>query len=307
MAAVTDMNGKVVVVTGAGGGIGREFALAFAAAGAKVIVNDIGTSLRGEGEDAGPAEQVVQEIIAAGGEAVANTDSVANWDSAQNIVETAITHFGRIDGVVNNAGIIRDRMFHNMSPDEWRAVIDVHLMGSFNVARAAAPHFKGQGSGAYVHITSNSGLIGSIGQANYSAAKMGIVGLSRSIAYDMQRYNVRSNCLAPAAWSRMVGNVPTDTPERRQLVKRMKSNMAPAKIAPLAVYLLSDAAAGVTGQVFYVRANEIFIYSQPRAIKSVHRSEGWSAKSIAEHAMPVLQSQFTPIEQVAEVFPYEAI
>ena len=187
------VEGKVVVVTGAGGGIGRDMALAFAREGAKVVVNDIGASVAGEGNDAGPAQQVVDEIKAAGGEAVANTDSVSDATAAGRIVTTALDAFGRIDCVVNNAGILRDRFFHKMSLDEWDSVLKVHLYGSFHVSRAAANHFKEQASGCFVHMTSTSGLIGNFGQANYSAAKLGIMALSKSIALDMQKFNVRSN------------------------------------------------------------------------------------------------------------------
>ena len=218
------LEGKVALVTGAGGGIGRDFALAMAAAGAKVLVNDLGTSVKGEGSDAGPAQKVVDEINAKGGSAAASTDSVAEWESANRIVQCALDAFGRIDVVVNNAGILRDRFFFNMSVEEWRAVIDVHLNGSFYVARAAAPYFKSQQSGgAYVHMTSTSGLIGNLGQANYSAAKLGIVGLSKSIALDMAKYNVRSNCIAPFAWSRMIGSIPTETDDQKARVEKLKS------------------------------------------------------------------------------------
>src|SRR5258708_35237042 len=173
------LKGKVVLVTGAGGGIGREFALAMAAAGAKVLVNDLGTSGKGEGANAGPAERVVEEIRAAGGTAAASSDSVADWTSANRIVQAALGNFGRIDAVVNNAGILRDRFFFNMSVEEWRAVIDVHLNGSFYVPRAPAPHFKAHESRAYIHMTSTSGLVGNLRQADHAAAKLGIVGLSK--------------------------------------------------------------------------------------------------------------------------------
>src|SRR5256885_4754474 len=209
------LEGKVVLVTGAGGGIGRDFALAMAAAGAKVLVNDLGTSVKGEGANAGPAQNVVDEIRAAGGTAAANTDSVADWTAANRIVQAALDSFGRIDAVVNNAGILRDRFFFNLSPDDWRAVIDVHLNGSFYVARAAAPHFKTQESGAYIHMTSTSGLVGNLGQANYAAAKLGIVGLSKSIALDMAKFKARSNCIAPFAWSRMIGSISARTPDQQ--------------------------------------------------------------------------------------------
>ena len=163
------------------------------------MVNDVGASLGGEGGSAGPAQQVAAEIRAAGGAAVANTDSVADAAAAQRIVNAALDAFGRVDCVVNNAGILRDRFFHKMSVDEFDAVVKVHLYGSYFVSRAAAPHFKEQGSGAFVHMTSTSGLIGNLGQANYSAAKLGIVALSKSIALDMRKFNVRSNCIAPFA------------------------------------------------------------------------------------------------------------
>jgi NAD(P)-dependent dehydrogenase (short-subunit alcohol dehydrogenase family) len=196
---------KVVVVTGAGGGIGRDIALAMAREGAKVVVNDLGGSVSGEGQDAGPAHKVLHEILAMGGQAAANTDSVSDAAGATRIIQTAIDHFGRIDVVVNNAGILRDRFFHKMSVDEWDAVLKVHLYGAFYVSRAAAPHFKEQEQGNFIHMTSTSGLVGNLGQANYSAAKLGVMALSKSIALDLQRFNVRSNCIAPFAWSRMIG------------------------------------------------------------------------------------------------------
>ena len=298
--------GKVVLVTGAGGGIGRDFALAMAAAGAKVVVNDLGTSVRGDGASSAPAEQVVAAIRAAGGTAVANADSVAEWASANRIVQAALDTYGRIDAVVNNAGILRDRFFFNMSVEEWRAVIDVHLNGSFYVARAAAPHFKAQESGAYIHMTSTSGLVGNLGQANYAAAKLGIVGLSKSIALDMAKYQVRSNCIAPFAWSRMIGSIPTETPDQQARIEKLKS-MQTAKIAPLAVYLASDAAREVSGQIFAVRANEIYLMSQNRPLRTVHRDGGWTAETIATQAMPALRAQFYALERSQDVFSWDPI
>src|SRR5206468_7896888 len=221
------------------------------------------------------AQQVVDEIRAAGGAAAANTESVADWTSANRIVQAALDNFGRIDAVVNNAGILRDRFFFNISVDEWRAVIDVHLNGSFYVARAAAPHFKSQESGSYVHMTSTSGLIGNLGQGNYSAAKMGLVGLSKSIALDMAKFKVRSNCIAPWAWTAMTASIPSETPEQKARVEKLKK-MESAKVAPLAVVLASDRAAHVSGQIFGVRANELYFFSQIRMIRSMHRSEGWT-------------------------------
>jgi len=295
---------KVVLVTGAGGGIGRDFAHAMAAAGAKVVVNDLGTSVKGEGKDAGPAQKVVDEIKAKGGKAVANTDSVAEWESANRILQTALDAFGRIDVVVNNAGILRDRFFFNMSVEEWRAVIDVHLNGSFYVSRAAATHFKAQQSGCYVHMTSTSGLVGNLGQANYSAAKLGIAGLSKSIALDMAKYHVRSNCISPFAWSRMIGSIPTETEDQKARVGKMKV-METAKIAPLAVFLGSEQAKDVTGQIFAVRANELFLMSQNRPVRSVHRAEGWTPEAIASHAIPSLRAHFYPLERSQDVFSWD--
>jgi len=298
--------GKVALVTGAGGGIGRDFALAMAAAGASVLVNDLGTNVAGEGASTGPVQKVVEEIRAAGGRAAASADSVADWPSANRIVQAALDAFGRLDVVVNNAGILRDRFFFNMSVEEWRAVIDVHLHGSFYVARAAAPHFKSQQSGCYIHMTSTSGLVGNLGQANYSAAKLGIVGLSKSIALDMARYHVRSNCIAPFAWSRMIGSIPTETPDQQARVEKMKS-MHTAKIAPLAVGLAAEAARDVTGQVFAVRGNEIFLMSQSRPMRSVHRSEGLSAEAVAAHALPALRSSFSPLDRSQDVFSWDPL
>ena len=306
MAAGNMVQGKVVVVTGAGGGIGRDLALALARSGAKVVVNDVGASAAGEGQDAQPAQKVVAEIRAANGEAVASGDSVADAAAARRIVECALDNFGRIDGIVNNAGILRDRMFHKMSVDEWDAVIQVHLYGSYHVSRAAANHFKEQEGGAFVHMTSTSGLIGNLGQANYNAAKMGIMALSKSIALDLQKFKVRSNCIAPFAWSRMTSSIPTDTPEQLARVERFKQ-MTPDKIAPLAVYLLSDAAAEVNAQVFVVRNNEVFLMSQPRPLRSVHRGEGWTPETLASHGMPALKSSFVALERSADVFSWDPI
>jgi NAD(P)-dependent dehydrogenase (short-subunit alcohol dehydrogenase family) len=304
------VEGKVVVVTGAGGGIGRDIALAMAREGAKVVVNDIGASVSGEGNDAGPAQAVVNEIKALGAEfgceAVANTDSVSEAASAGRIIQTALDTFGRIDVVVNNAGILRDRFFHKMSMDEWDAVIKVHLYGAFYVSRAAAPHFKEQASGNYIHMTSTSGLIGNFGQANYSAAKLGVAALSKSIALDMQKFNVRSNCISPFAWSRMIGSIPTETDAEKARVERIKQ-MTPAKIAPLAVCLASDVSSTTNGQIFAVRNNEIFLISQPRPVRSVHRSEGWTPQSVASHALPALQASYFDLDRSGDVFTWDPI
>ena len=307
MTEAVRMDGKVVVVTGAGGGIGREIAKRLAAHGARLVVNDAGVAVDGQGGGSAPAEQVVAAITGAGGEAVASFDSVAEMAGARRIIQTALDRFGRVDGVVNNAGILRDRMFHKMTEPEWRAVIDVHLNGTFFVSRAAASHFRAQGSGAYLHMTSNAALIGTLGQANYGAAKLAICSLSRSIAIEMRRHGVRSNCISPSAWTRMVGSVPTDgSPEKAALVERARQ-MTPDKIAPLAVYLLSDAAGAITGQVFGVRKNEIMLFSQPRVVRSVHDGDGWSPEKVADIAMPALTPAFTPLDNAASYFSWPPI
>jgi len=297
---------KVVVVTGAGGGIGREFALALGKHGAKVVVNDIGASVSGEGSDPSRAQAVVDEIVAAGGSAVANADSVSDWKAANRIVNQAVDTFGRVDAVINNAGILRDRFFFNMSIEEWSAVINVHLNGAFYVSRAAAPFFKEQQSGSYVHMVSTSGLIGNFGQANYSAAKLGMAALSKSIAMDMAKFKVRSNCISPFAWSRMIGAIPTETPEQKARVERLQ-RMETAKIAPLAVYLVSDQSADVSGQIFSVRANEIFLMSQIRPLRSMHTSEGWTPETIAERVIPAMRPSFYKLDRSQDVFDWDPV
>lgn len=300
------LEGKVAVVTGAGGGIGREIAVAMAAAGAKVLINDLGVSVTGEGGSATPAEETKAIIEARGGAAAINADSVSEWASARKIVQAALDAFGRIDIVVNNAGILRDGIFHRMSAEDWLAVINVHLNGSFFVSRAAAEHFRAQESGVYVHMTSTSGLIGNFGQANYSAAKLGITALSKSIALDMQRFHVRSNCISPFAWSRMTGSIPAETPEQQARVARIRE-MTPDKNAPMAVFLASDAARNVSGQIFATRHNEIFLMSQSRPLRSIHRAEGWTPRMIGEYAMPALRPSFMPLERSGDVFSWDPV
>jgi len=301
------LEGKVVAVTGAGRGVGREIALLCAKHGAAVVVNDPGVGGGGEGGDAGPAQETVNDILSAGGKAHANLASVADPVGATSIIEDAVQRFGRIDAVVNNAGILRDTIWHKMSHEDWRAVIDVHLNGAFNVSKAATPYFREQQSGSFIHFTSTSGLIGNVGQANYSAAKLAIVGLSQSIALDMARASVRSNCIAPFAWSRMIASIPTETPEAKQRVERLKT-MSADKIAPLVVYLASDASKDVTNQIFSVRKNEIVLYNKPRPIRSMTKLEGWTPESIADELIPAFRPSFARADEVsAHVFPYDPI
>lgn len=301
------MEGKVIVVTGAGRGIGAAIAKMAAAHGAKVVVNDIGVGLDGAGGDQTPAQEVVNDIKKAGGDAAASYESVAEFSGAGKIIQCALDNFGRIDGVVNNAGILRDVIFHKMSESDWDSVVNVMLKGAFNCARHAADHFRKQESGAFVHMTSTSGLIGAMGQANYGAAKLGMVALSKCIAVDMSRFNVRSNCIAPVAWTRMTASIPAKDPATAKRIEQRKQVTAEHN-APLAVYLLSDAAKGVNAQVFSTRKNEIFLMSQSRPVRGIHRADGWTPERCAEHMYPALKSAFfSPSERTADVFAWDSI
>jgi NAD(P)-dependent dehydrogenase (short-subunit alcohol dehydrogenase family) len=298
--------GKVAIVTGAARGIGRGIAMLMAQEGARVMICDIGASLEGEGADAGPAQEAADEIRRNGGEAVASTLSIAEPGNADEIVKAALAAFGRVDILVNNAGILRDRIFHRMSWADWSDVLAVHLDGSFNMSRACAVQFREQNSGAFVHMTSTSALIGNFGQANYMAAKFGIVGLSRAIALDMQRFKVRSNCIAPFAWTRMIDSIPAQTAEEKTRVERMQQ-MTPEKIAPLTVYLASDRAEGISGQIFGVRNNEVFLFNQPRPVRAIHRSDGWTPEKLDQQLKGALGSSFTPLERSTDVFSWDPV
>ncbi|SFC27463.1 SDR family NAD(P)-dependent oxidoreductase [Tropicimonas isoalkanivorans] len=299
------LDGKTTIVTGAGGGIGRAVAMGLAAEGANVLVNDIGASLQGDGEDVDLAAKVCAEIKAAGGRACPSSLSITDPAAGQDLVTEAMDTFGGLDLVVNNAGILRDRMFHKMSHRDFRDVLEVHLFGSFSLSRAAASQFREQESGAFVHMTSTSALIGNFGQANYMAAKMALVGMSRGIALDMARYGVRSNCIAPFAWSRMTSSIPSETPEEKQRVERFKQ-MTPEKVAPLVAYLGSDLAKDVSGHVLSVRNNEIYVFNQMRPAHTLRRPEGWTARAIAE-AMPEAADVLTPLERSSDIFTWDPI
>lgn len=289
------LDGKVVLVTGGGNGIGRDCALIAAAEGAKVLVNDLGGGLKGEDEgSAGPAEAVAQEIRARGGEAASNSDSVTSYKAVQGMVEQAMDVFGGLHAVINPAGILRDVMFHKMSEDDWDRVIDVHMRGSFNVCRATIEHFRDQQDGAYMLFTSTSGLYGNIGQANYGAAKMGIAGLSRIIAMEGARNNVRSNCIAPVAWTRMTQSVPIKDEAQAERRKVMAEKIRPDQPARFSVAMVSDAAKSVSGQIFGVSGENIILYSQPRPIETCSKPDGesWTVQSILKEAVPQMAPKF---------------
>ena len=300
------LEGKVIIVTGAGGGIGAEIAKLAAREGAKVAVNDIGCGPGGEGGNEDAANGVVAEIRAAGGTAIPSFHSVATWEGGVGIVKDAMDIFGRIDGLVNNAGILRDGLFHKMNREQWQAVQEVNLSGPFYVARAAAPYFRNQGSGSFVHMTSTSGLIGNYGQTNYGAAKMGVAALSKCIALDMARFGVRSNCVAPWAYTRLTAGIKTDTEGNRKRVKALMT-MTPDKVAPFIVALLSDGAKDITGQIFGVRRNEIILFSQPRPLRTVHTAQGWTPESCLEVAIPAFRGSLYPLDISSQVFTWDPI
>jgi NAD(P)-dependent dehydrogenase (short-subunit alcohol dehydrogenase family) len=292
------LDGKVVLVTGGGRGIGRETAILAAKQGAKVIVNDLGSGVHGEGADVGPAQEVVNTIKAAGGEAVANTESVTDLLAVGRMVQQAMDIYGALHAVSNPAGILRDRMAHNMTEEEWDAIMTVHLRGHFNVVRATINHFRTQQDGVYVMWSSSSGLIGNVGQTNYGAAKMGIAALSRIIAMEGARNNVRSNAVAPGAATRMTDSVPRDeeTAKRREAMREVQSPVRPAE---LTVALMSDAAKHISGQIFGAGGYNLSVYSQPRPINTYSREGGWDANGIVADFFPLAEKDFTPLGRTA--------
>ena len=302
------LDGRVVLVTGGGNGIGRACALLAGREGAKVLVNDLGAGVSGKDEgSASPAETVAQEIRDAGGQAAVNSESVSSMASVKGMVEQAMDTFGGLHAVINPAGILRDGMFHKMSDADWDAVIEVHLRGAYNVTRASIEHFRTQGEGSYVLFTSTSGLIGNIGQANYAAAKLGVMGLSRIIAMEGAAKGVRSNVIAPFAWTRMIATIPVTDEASAQRVKRMQDGMRPDQVAPLAIALAAPRSATTSGQVFSVRGNEVAVFSQPRPVKLLARLEGWTADSLIDHCLPAMQASYTDLGPSATVFPYDPV
>ena len=297
------LDGKVVLVTGGGRGIGREVALISARQGAKVLVNDLGGGIHGEGADASPAQQVVDEIRAAGGEAVANSDSVTDLAAVNRMVQQAIDTFGGLHIVSNPAGFLRDRMIHNMTEEEWDGIVEVHLRGHFNVVRATIGLFRSQRDGNYVMWSSTSGLIGNVGQTNYGAAKMGIAGLSRIVALEGERFNVRSNCIAPGAATRLTDSVPITSPEQAARREAMRAVSSPDRPAELAVALSAPASAPLSGQVFGAGGYQLSIYQQPRPIATFSREGGWDADAIIEKFLPRIAPHITPLQENALTQP----
>jgi NAD(P)-dependent dehydrogenase (short-subunit alcohol dehydrogenase family) len=279
------LEGKVVAVTGGGGGIGRAVAMAAASEGARVVVADIGVSMAGEDPTSEVAESVVAEIEAGGGEAVAVAQSVTTLAGGEAIVGAGVERWGRIDGVVAVAGILRERMLFNMSEDEWDAVVETHLKGHFTVFRAASAVMRKQeGGGSLVAFTSGA-FAGSVAQANYAAAKGGIVSLVRSAAAGLQRYGVTANAIAPVARTRMSANVPMDLAEMGE----------PEDVAPLVVYLLSDRARHITGQVYTAVGAKIAVWNQPREVRAVYADGRWTPETIAERLDSTVGQERMPL------------
>lgn len=291
------LRGKVAVVTGAGRGIGRGVALELADQGAKVVVNDYGVSLDGRAPTSEPAEAVVAEIRAAGGEAVANACSVAEWDSAKRIIDQAVETFGRLDVVVTCAGFLRDRMVFNMNEEEWDAVLGVHLKGTFNCVRHAAPLMREQRGGRLITFSSGAGMFGNPGQANYGAAKAGISGLTKVVARDLGRYGITANSICPVAATRMTMTEATlkarEIRKQQGIVReesalRQLENLKPEDVAPLVAFLASDFAAHVNGQMFLCAGTSYSLLSLPRAEKTLYKEGRWTLDELDELVPQVL-------------------
>ena len=277
------LDDKVAIVTGSGGGIGRGIALAMAAEGAKVVVNDYGAKVDGTEQAAGPADDVVEEIKKAGGTAVANYDTVATVEGGENIIKTAMDNFGRLDILVNCAGILRDRMFFNMTEEEWDAVIATHLKGHFCCSKPASVIFRQQRSGCIINFSSTSGVVGNAGQANYGAAKDGIAGFTRVLARDLGRYGITVNAIVPGAATRMTATVPAARPGRPAAAPAAAPPAAPRPapnppeaVAPFVVWLATDAAKDINGYLFGVAGGTISLYSHPEAIKRIQKMGIWT-------------------------------
>ena len=280
---------KVAIITGSGRGIGRGVAMLMAQEGAKVVVVDPGGNVDGTGTDNGPADQVVKEITDAGGTAVACYESVATMEGGEKIVQTALDSFGRLDIVVTPAGILRDRMIFNMTEEEWDDVVRVHLKGTFTVVKPASIIFRQQRSGRIITFSSRSGLVGTSGQANYGAAKSGIAGFTKVVARDLGRYGVTANCISPSADTRMTGTVSEESRAIRAqrgiaqagATGPAASSRNPDDVAPFVVFLASDHASNVNGQVFVVAGGNVSLMSAPRAINTIYKEGRWTLEELA--------------------------
>ena len=279
---MTRLDGRVAIVTGAGRGIGRSVARLLASEGASVVVNDLGSAVDGSGHDSGPAHDVVAEIAEAGGKAVANGADISVFAAAENLVQTAIEEFGRLDILVNVAGILRDRMVFNMTEQEWDDVIRVHLKGTFNTTRFASAHWRSlrdeSAQNRIINFTSVSGLHGAPGQPNYAAAKMGIVGLTWSSARALGKYGVTVNAISPGAATRMTDSVPTDRRRTRPEV----DEWSPDNVAPIVAYLASERSGWITGRIIHSSGYEVSLYSNPEPVVRIVGTGPWQPDALAE-------------------------
>jgi len=288
---------KIAVITGAGRGIGRGIALLMASEGAKVVVNDPGVGPDGTGHDDGPAAQVVEEVKAAGGTATANFDTVATEEGGENIIKTALDTYGRIDILVNNAGILRDRMIFNMSEQEWDEVIAVHLDGHFNTIKPASQVMRQQRYGRIINFSSESGLWGNAGQANYGAAMSGIAGITRVVARDLGRYGVTCNAIAPRAWTRLVATIPDNRPGRPEPEEDAppRPKMDPEDIAPMTAYLASDNAWNINGQIFHVYGGIVSVLNHPLPWRTIYKPGMWTLDELSAQIPTMLEGTDNPM------------
>jgi NAD(P)-dependent dehydrogenase (short-subunit alcohol dehydrogenase family) len=292
------LDGKVAIVTGAGRGIGRGEALLLAAEGAKVVVNDLGTEWDGAGNDDRPAQQVVDEIVASGGEAAANYDDVASWDGARSLVQQAIGTFGDLNILVNNAGILRDKMLFNMDEDDWDSVIRVHLKGHFAPSRFAVEHWRTQGKagepvyGRIINTSSESGLFGNAGQANYAAAKAGIASVTIVLAREMKKYGVTVNAIAPRARTRMTTATFGGFGEPKE---GEFDQWSPDNVAPTVAWLAGPSAADVTGQVVVVWADKVYLMQGWHQVNAIEKGDRWTVKELADHRDELFEGASTDV------------
>ena len=291
---------KQAIITGGNQGFGLEIAKNYIQAGADIMICGRNKVLLEKAQvelmsTASPNQKVAISVA-----------DVSNEDDVNQLVSETISTLGGCQILVNNAGILRDAIFHKMTEEDWDQVVSVHLKGAFSVSRAAADVFRAQESGRMIHMTSTSGLIGNFGQANYAAAKLGIAALSKSIALDMARYNVTSNAIAPFAWSRLIGTIPITNEAERVRIERMKQ-MTPAKIAPVIVALSADAAQHVSGQIFAVRGSEVMLMGQSRPLRSMARPDGWTAETVLEHVFPAMETAFYDLDRSGDIFTWDPV
>ncbi|MEO6197171.1 MAG: SDR family NAD(P)-dependent oxidoreductase [Dehalococcoidia bacterium] len=298
-----NLENKVAVITGAGRGIGHGIALMMAAEGARVVVNDPGVGPDGAGHDDGPAAQVVEEIKAAGGTATPNFDSVATEDGGENIVKTALDTYGRIDILVNNAGILRDRMIFNMSEQEWDEVIAVHLDGHFNTIKPASVLMRQQRYGRIINFSSESGLWGNAGQANYGAAKSGIAGITRVVARDLGRYGITCNAIAPRAWTRLTATIPDARPNQGDegSTEDRLASLDPDLVAPMTTYLATDNAWNINGQVFHVYGGIVSVLNHPLPWRTIFKPGMWTLDELSDRVPSMLEGTENPMPPAAEL------